>query len=284
VSLVMTVSIVTDSACDLSDDQVREFAIEVVPLSIRFGGDEFVDRIELTVEDFYRRMRESAALPETAAPSVGAFETAFRKALAAGADAVVCVNLSAGLSATMQSAQNAAKALEGELDVHVVDSQSVTTGLGSLVLEAARAARDGKTADEIVALVEALRSRTFVYGTLDTLENLKKGGRVGAAKALLGTMLSFKPLVAVRDGVVAEAGRARTRKKAMAWLAEQVLAHPHVEHLSVVHAQAADIDDFLALLAPGYDKDDIEVGLLGAVIGTHGGPGVIGVTFQTPAS
>ena len=125
----MPVRIVTDSACDLDDDQVGAYEIEIVPLSIRFGPEEFVDRQELSSEDFYRRMAQSPHFPETAAPSVGAFEAAFRRAKDAGADAVVCVNLSAGLSATMQSAQNAAKALEGEVDVRVVDSKSVTTGL-----------------------------------------------------------------------------------------------------------------------------------------------------------
>ena len=277
------VRIVTDSACDLTADEALELGVDVVPLTIRFGDEEFVDREQLSAEEFYRRMKGSPTLPATAAPSVGAFETVFRKAAADGADAVVCVNLSAGLSATMQSAQNAAKALAGELDVRVIDSKSVTTGLGNMALEAARGARGGMSVDEVVALVEDMRDRTYVFGTLDTLENLKKGGRIGAAKALLGTMLSFKPLIAVRDGVVAEAGRARTRRKALAWLAERVLEPERVQHLSVAHAQAGDIDDFVRLLAPKYAAEDVHVVLIGAVIGTHGGAGTIGVTFDLPA-
>jgi DegV family protein with EDD domain len=228
-------------------------------------------------------MSTSTALPETAAPSPGAFQEAFRKAGTGGAS-VVCVNLSAGLSATMQAAQNAATALAGEVDVRVVDSRSVTAGLGTQVLAAARAAGDGATADQVVALVEDMRDRTKVYGTLDTLENLKKGGRIGAAKALLGTMLSFKPLIEVKDGVVGEAGRARTRKKALGWVAEKLLEQPEVENLAVMHGQADDIDEFLALIAPRYSRGDLYVSTIGAVIGTHAGPGVVGVSFQVPRS
>jgi DegV family protein with EDD domain len=278
-----SVRIVTDSACDLPDDEARRLGIEIVPLSIRFGADEYTDRVELGVDEFYKRMATSAALPETAAPSPGAFQEAFRKAGAGGAS-VVCVNLSSGLSATMQAAQNAATAVAGEVDVRVVDSQSVTAGLGTQVLAAARAANDGATADQVVALVEDMRERTKVYGTLDTLENLKKGGRIGAAKALLGTMLSFKPLIEVKEGVVGEAGRARTRKKALGWVAEKLLEQPQVENLAVMHGQADDIGEFLALIEPRYSSDDMFVSTIGAVIGAHAGPGVVGVSFQVPRS
>ncbi len=279
----MTVHIVTDSACDLGDETVAAEAITVVPLSIRFGAEEFVDRVELSVDEFYRRMATSAALPETAAPSVGAFEQAFRAAATGGADQVVCINLSSKLSATMQSAQNAATAVAGDVEVRVIDSLSVTAGLGNQVLAASRTARAGASADEVVAVVEEVRGRTHVKGTLDTLENLKKGGRIGAAKALLGTMLSFKPLIEVKDGVVGEAGRARTRKKALAWLADQVLAHDKVENLVVLHGMANDVDEVLGLLAARYDRADIRVELIGAVIGAHAGPAVIGVAYELPA-
>ena len=168
----MAVRIVTDSSCDLTTEEADELGIEIVPLSIRFGSEEFTDRVDLTVDEFYKRLAESTALPETSAPAPGAFEEVFRRAVELGADAVVCINLSSELSATIQSAQNAARALEGVIDVRVIDSRSITSGLGSQVLAAAQAARDGKTADEIVALVEDLVERTHVIGALDTLENL----------------------------------------------------------------------------------------------------------------
>jgi DegV family protein with EDD domain len=279
----MTVRIVTDSSCDLTEEQAAAFDIEVVPLTIRFGDVELIDREELTVDEFYSRMASTPELPATAAPAPGAFEAAFRRGADAGADAVVCINLSAQLSATMQSAQTAAKAFDGTLEVHVVDSRSVTLGLGSMVLAAAKSARDGKTASTIVDEVESMAQRQRIWATLDTLDNLKKGGRIGGAKALVAGLLSIKPAIAVHGGVVEEAGKPRTRGKALRWLADKVLAEPAVENLHVVHGQAPDINEFLELLAPKYDRDSYTVGVIGPVIGTHGGPRVLGVTYQVPA-
>jgi fatty acid kinase fatty acid binding subunit len=278
----MAVRIVTDSSCDLTADEADQLEISIVPLTIRFGADEFTDRVDLSVGDFYRRLAESEQLPETAAPSPGAFETAFRAAADAGADAVVCINLSSDLSATLQSALTAAKAFEGTLDVRVVDSRSITLGLGSQVIAAAEAARDGRSADEIVEMVEDMASRTHVLGALDTLENLKKGGRIGGAQALLGNLLSIKPLIDVSTGRVEEAGKARTRKKALQWMASRLLEEPAVERLSIAHGEAPDLDEFLGLIASRYPRDELRIGVIGAVIGTHAGPRVMGVTWQRP--
>jgi DegV family protein with EDD domain len=272
------VRIVTDSSCDLTAEEADELGIEIVSLSIRFGDDEFVDRTELSATEFYERMATSEVLPETAAPAPGAFETVFQTLLADGADAIVCITLSAALSATLQSARTAAASIEGA-DITVVDSQSITAGLGTQVLRAAQAARDGRSAEEIVELVESLVPRTHVIGVLDTLDNLKKGGRIGGAQALLGSMLSIKPAIDISTGEVKEAGKPRTRKKALQWLADQVLTYDHVEDLAVMHGDAPDADDFLELLAGRYDRSDVRVGQIGAVIGAHGGPRVIGVCF-----
>ncbi len=266
------VRIVTDSSCDLTDEEVAAHGIEVVPLSIRFGTDEYEDRSELTVESFYEKLAASSVLPETAAPAPGKFEAAFRRQQAAGADAVVCINLSSELSATMQSAQNAAKAAEGSLDVRVVDSLSITSGLGTQVLLAARAGASGASADEVVALVADLVRRTHVFGALDTLDNLKKGGRIGNAQALLGSLLSIKPILDISTGKVEEAGKARTRKKALEVLRDKVAEAGAVEHLCVTHGFAPDLEAMLDLLAPLYPRDQIRVGSIGPVIGTHGGP------------
>src|SRR3954465_9950066 len=241
------VRIVTDSACDLDNDEAAALGIDIVPLSIRFGDEEFTDRVDLSVQEFYRRLAESAALPETSAPAPGAFEAAFRRAADAGADAVFCINLSSDLSATIQSAQNAARAVEGTVDVRVIDSHSITSGLGTQVLAAAQAARDGKSADEIGALVEALASRTHVLGCLDTLENLKKGGRIGGAQALLGDLLSIKPLLDISSGKVEEAGKARPREKGLRWLADSVLEREAVESLCVCHGGRARLDEVLEM-------------------------------------
>ena len=278
----MPVRIVTDSSCDLPEAQAAELGIEVVPLTVRFGADEFVDRTELTVDAFYAKMATSSDLPQTAAPAPGAFEAAFRQAADSGADAVVCINLSAQLSATMQSAQTAAKAFEGGTDVRVLDSRSVTLGLGSMVTWAAEAARDGADVETIVTGIESRARRNRIWATLDTLENLKKGGRIGGAKALAAGLLSIKPAIQLHEGVVEEAGKPRTRGKALQWLADRVLEEPAVEELCVVDGRAPDVDQFIALLAPKYAASDFTRGTIGPIIGAHGGPRIVGVTYRVP--
>ena len=279
------VRVVTDSACDLPNDLAVELDIDIVPLTIRFGDDEFVDRRDLSPKQFWARCATSPVLPETAAPSAGAFEEAFRAAKAAGAEGVVCINLSSKLSATYQAAQVAANALEGELPVRVVDSLSVTMGLGNIALTAARLAAAGKSIDDVAGAAEDLVRRTRVLGTLDTLENLKKGGRIGGAKAMLGSMLSLKPVIWVVDGLVEEESKQRTRSRALRYLVDKVAeqAKQGIEDLAVMHGDAPDLDEFLDLLDAHFPREDIVIGDIGAVIGTHAGPRVMGVAYHTTA-
>jgi DegV family protein with EDD domain len=278
----MAIRIVTDSSCDLTDEQAESLGIDIVPLKIRFGDEEFVDREELSTEDFYKKLQASDLLPETAAPAPGAFEAVFRRAADDGAEGVLCVNLSSELSATMQSAQAAAKSLAGDVDVRVVDSKSITAGLGNQVQVLAEQARAGASLDDLAALSDSLVRRARVFGALDTLEYLKKGGRIGGAQAMIGTMLSIKPCVDLSNGVVEEAGKQRTRKKSLQWLRSKVEEAGSIERLAVMHAAAPDIGDFLDLVDDLYPRDTINVGLIGAVIGTHGGPGTIGVCWLDP--
>lgn len=277
------VRLVTDSSCDLPQDVVDAHGIVVVPLTIRFGEEELTDREELDSEQFYAKMATFDGLPETAAPSPGAFEAAFRSLAAEGADAVVCVMISSDLSATMASAQNGARALEGEVDVRVVDSKSITAGLGTLVTMAAEVAEAGGTADEVVAVVEDNRSRTHVLGGLDTLENLKKGGRIGGAQAMLGTLLSVKPVVDISSGAVEEAGKVRTRKKQMLFLRDRLVEAGDVEKLVVCDGGAPDVEEFVEVIAEVVPRDRFTRSTIGPVIGTHGGPRMIGLTWLDPA-
>ena len=278
------VRIVSDSACDLSAEEAAALGIEIVPLSIRFGDDEFTDREDLSVAEFYSRMAVTDALPETSAPAPGAFEQVFRKLAGEGADAVVCINLSGDLSATIESARNAARSLEGEVDVRVIDSRTLTAGLGTIVLEAAKAARNGSSVDEVVALADDLVARTRVYAALDTLDNLKKGGRIGGAQHLLGQMLAIKPLLNITGGEVEEAGKQRTRKKSLVWLRDKLFEEPRVEKLAVFDGEAPDVAEFLELISSRYGPDDIRTGRIGAVIGTHGGPRVMGICYLVAPS
>jgi len=277
------VFIVSDSSSDLEQDDAALSNTEIVPLSIRFGDEEFTDRRDLSVEDFYKRMANSDELPQTACPSPGAFERAFRNAGEGGADAVVCLNISGALSNTFQSAQTAAAAYEGQMPVHVVDTKTVSSGLGTLVLEAAKSARAGADVESVLRRVRDLIPRTRVIAALNTLENLKKGGRIGGAKAMVGSILSIKPLIDLTGGEVHEAGRARTRKRAMEWLSERLRGAGAIEHLAVMHSGAPDLDEFLDLIAPDFPRESLRVGKMGAVIGAHGGAQMIGLSWIATA-
>ena len=254
------VKIVTDSSCDLPQDLVDQLGIEIVPLTVRFGDDEFVDRVELTTQEFWSRAAASDTLPETAAPSPGAFQQAYEQAAAGGHDEVVAIMLSSVLSATIQAADAGAKAVADTITVRVVDSLTVSMGLGILVLEAARAARDGASADQIVDAIEDRVGRTRVHAALDTLESLKKGGRIGAAASLLGSLLSIKPMIEVRDGAVEPTSKPRTRAKALAALVGIVTEAGSLENLAVMQANCSDVDAFVAKLREVYDGEIIVAG------------------------
>jgi DegV family protein with EDD domain len=275
----VTVRIVTDSACDLPDAVVAELGIDIVPLSIRFGDVELVDRIELSTAEFWARCAATPTLPETAAPAPGAFEEVYRRAADSGAAGVVVISLSGALSATMQSAELAARTVADTIPVRVVDSRSVSLGLGTIVVACAARAAEGAGIDEVAGLGADLASRTRVFGALDTLENLKKGGRIGNAKALLATALAIKPIIEVIDGKVEQGGKQRTRSKALAFLVDKVREYQgRMSGLSVLHADCSDVDEFVAMLRPLY-PDEIMIGEIGPVIGTHAGRGTIGVAF-----
>jgi DegV family protein with EDD domain len=276
-----TVGVVTDSSCDLPAELAEQWGIEIVPLTIRFGAEELTDREELSTSEFWARCAQSSELPSTAAPSPGRFEAAYRQLAERGADRVVAITLSGALSATMQSAELAARTVADDgIEVRVVDSRTVSLGLGTIALAAAERAAGGADLDGVEQLARELVGRTRVFGALDTLENLKKGGRIGNARALLATALSIKPIIEVADGVVEQHGKQRTRTKALAFLIDKVASYQgRIENLAVLHADASDIDKFVTMLQP-YAPEEIVVGQIGPVIGSHAGRGTIGVAFQ----
>jgi len=274
------VRVVTDSACDLPQSVADEFAIEIIPLTIRIDGHEYVDRRDLTPAEFWAKCAASPSLPETAAPSPGQFEQTYRALAADGATSVVTVSLSGALSATMQSAELAARSVSDIVPVTVINSRSVTLGLGAIVASCARMAAGGATHDDVVANAQSLAERTNVWGALDTLDNLKKGGRIGGAKALLASALAIKPIIEVRDGKVEQGGKQRTRSKALAFLVDKVAAVNGLDRLYVVHADCRDVDQFVEMLRPHVDGE-IVVGDMGPVVGSHAGRGTIGVAYFT---
>jgi len=279
----MTVRIVTDSSCDLPQAMADALGIRIVPLSVRFGDTEYIDRTTITATEFWSKCAASATLPETAAPSPGSFEETYRSLAAEGATAIVVVALSSDLSATMQSAELAARAVAPGIDVRILDSRNASMGLGLTVLACAELAKTGASVDEVVARAQSVIPRTRVFAALDTLDNLKKGGRIGGAKAMLATVMSIKPLISITNGLVEEAGKQRTRSKALAHLVD-ILRNQEVpiERLAVLNAQCADIDAFVAMVKEVY-TGEIIVGDIGAVIGTHAGQGTIGIVFLLSA-
>jgi len=279
----VAVAVVTDSACDLPPALVAERRITIVPLDVRFGPLSPGEVAGLSPEQFWRSPAWASALPQTSAPSPGAFRQAFLAAVDNGADGVICVTISSDLSATYQAALAGAGEVGDVVGVEVIDSRSATMGEGLLVLEAAERAGGGAPLAECAAAVRAAVERIAVFGTLDTLDNLRRGGRIGAAQALVGSLLSIKPVIEVRDGVVEPESRQRTRSRSLEYLVEKLKSAGPLERLAVVHADASDLDQLLERLAPCYPPAETIVSYIGPVIGAHTGKGTVGICLQRRA-
>lgn len=277
------VRVVTDSACDLSDELAARFGIVVVPLTIRFGDEELLDRRDVSPAEFWRRCKGSASLPETAAPPPGAFRTAFEDCASQGADGVVCLTLSAGVSATHHAALAGVEALGSTFPVEVIDTRSATMGQGLICIAAAELAAAGASLDAVAAHARELIGRTRVLGIVDTLDHLQRGGRIGGAAALVGSLLSIKPVIEVRDGVVEQESKQRTRGRAVDYLVAKVRADAPLERLAICDGAAPDIDAVVARLQDVELAHELVVTELGPVVGAHSGPGAIAICYQLPA-
>jgi DegV family protein with EDD domain len=273
------IRVVTDSACDVPEEIARRLNIDIVSLSIRFGDEEFTDRVDLSPEAFWAKCKASKTLPETAAPSPGAFQAAYERAIADSCDGVIVLTLSALLSATNQSAVLGAEAVTDKLPVRVVDTKAVSMAQGLLVIDVAEMAATGADLEQLVAHAESLVAKVGVVAMLDTLEHLIKGGRVGGARALLGQVLSIKPLLELKDGVVAEAGRQRTRSKALVAIAEVAKSHAPLKRLALVHGASSEVANLESLVKDVSTQNPIIVTDMGPVVGAHGGPGIIGLCW-----
>ena len=274
------VEVVTDSASDLPVDIAHSDNLAIVPLTIRFGAVELRDRAELSIDEFWERCESQDSPPETSAPAPGDFREAFLAAADRGADGVVCVTMSSSLSATYQSALTAAADLGDRIRVEVIDSRSVTMGEGLIVDRALRVAREGGSLDAVAGAVADLIPRVRVRGTLDTLDYLRRGGRIGNAQALLGSLLAIKPTLVLHEGRVEPGQRQRTRGRALRQLVDEGRSEGLVERVAVFHAHARDIEDFLSLVKETWPGLDVVLSELGPVIGTHAGPGAIGLCLQ----
>lgn len=281
----MNVAILTDSTSDLSPDQASGAGITVVPLYVRFGADEYRAGVDLPTEQFWETMlAPGAAHPTTAAPSPGDFRTAFEAAFAAGADAIVCPTIGHKLSATYQSATLAAEDLP-DREIHVIDTGSTSMSTGITALLAADLARTSLPAAQIADEIRRRLPDVDLYVAVDTLEYLRKGGRLSAAGAVVGSMLSVKPIITVRDGLVVNSDRQRSRAKARAAVVAAIAAGP-VERLAVLHTPTSSPDEvdafrttLLAAIPGGVEPDRVTTGLIGASTGPHLGPDLMGAAF-----
>lgn len=274
------VAIVTDSTSDLGADIAEQHGITVVPLNVHFGDDVYLDQVDITTDEFMRRMGESEKLPTTSQPSVGAFEMIFREH-ARSASEVVCPVLSSRLSGTYQSAQIAAQNVAGEIRVEVVDTLSASWGLGFQALRAADLADQGQDAATIAQTLRNETDRYHVVFFVETLEHLRRGGRIGKAAQLLGSLLQLRPLLRVDEGQVVPYERTRTRGKAIKALIDFAKEAAVAEELAVIYNTTPDEAEELAgALAPVTPDRNVRVSQLGPVIGTHLGPDVLGVVIK----
>ena len=272
----MTVRVVTDSTADLPQDMVAELGITVVPLHIHFGEETYEDAVTITKDEFYRRLTTGSILPKTSAPAAGTFTAAYER-LATESNEIISIHISSRLSATHTSALLGKEDVKSACNIAVVDSYSASIGLGLLAIRAARQARAGATLRAIAADIAAAVPRTKYFGVVDTLEYLHKGGRIGMATALLGSLLKVKPILGLRDGVAHPIERVRgDRQKAFDRLCEMVSSYGSISSLAVAHTTAEEeMERLVARLAQFFPSDRIVKSRCGATLGTYLGPNTL---------
>lgn len=277
----MKITLITDSTCDLHPKFLEEQGIKFAPLKVLFGEKEYVDKVDLTNPEFYGIMRSSKDLPTTSQVNPGEFYELFSKEIEAG-NIVLGIFLSSELSGTFNSAVVAKEMLENE-HIHLIDSRTVSFALGLMVIEIKKMIDDGASIDQILEKSKAMIERSQLYGMLDTLENLKKGGRLSAGKAVIGNMLNLKPIIEVKEGIVNVAEKARGSKKGLAWMLEQLeTAHPEkkIDEMAVAHANSPEkAAELIQLLKERFDIGSVHEIEIGSVVGTHAGEGAVGIAF-----
>jgi fatty acid kinase fatty acid binding subunit len=267
-------AVVTDSTADLPDEWRNRYGIEVVPLKVIFGSETFRDRVDITDEEFFRRLAASTKLPTTSAPSPGEFADVYRR-LAKDFEGCISIHLGAQLSATVEAARIGAQEVEG-FKVHVIDSQTVTMPIAFLC----KVAAESGTLEAAKAAVEERVPKCRVLALLDTLRYLEMGGRLSRAGAMIGTMLDLKPLLLVADREIKPVDRVRTRTRAITRMLEFFRRELPVEHIGVMHAQAPDEAEAMAVdLRKEMPGQEIVIGQIGCVLGTHTGPKALGLVY-----
>ena len=274
----MPVRIVTDSTSDIPPHLAQQLGISVVPLSVIFGEDVYKENVEISPDLFYDKLVKAKDLPTTSAPSVGDFLETYREALKE-TDEIVSIHLSSKLSATYSNACQAAAQLADEgARIDVIDSEAVSLGMMFMARSAAKAAASGATVEAIRKLVEGMIPRMHIHILLDTLEYVRRGGRIGRARAFIGTMMRVKPILSIRDGEVHPEERVRTRSHALDRMFQMATSYQNIDEIGVAYSTNAQEAEGMKLrLQEALNGIPVEVTRLGPVIGVHGGPGVLGI-------
>lgn len=281
---VSDIRIVTDSGADLDAELCAAEGIHVVPLTITFDQEEYQDGVDLTPNAFYGKLRESKTMPFTTQPSPAEFVRTYEQLRDQGATHIISIHLSSRLSGTVQSAALAAREVSG-VNIEVIDSLSASLGIGMLAMEAARRSRSGEAFEAIVEAVRAMIPRLKIYFVVDTLEYLAKNGRIGKAQALLGGILNVKPVLTLEDGVVSPVGKARGKNRAHSMVVErfkEAVGGQAVRGAIVHGAAPEDAQRLKELIEAACPGSQLSVHLLGPTIGTHAGPGTLGVVGIAP--
>ena len=274
----MAIKIVTDSTSDLPLEMARELSITVVPLSVHFGTQVFKDGVDITPDEFFQRLADAPELPRTSQPSVGEFANVYEE-VGQEADGIVSVHISSKMSGTFNAAVQAKAEGNVACPIEVIDTYQASMGLGMVAIAAARVADQGADMGEVSRVAREAAAKCHVFAALDTLEYLEKGGRIGKARALVGTLLRIRPMIIVRDGEAHELGKERTRAKAIGRLQRVTREFAPLGELCVLHSNTPEDAQILARdlgdLLP--DSKEPFIARFGPVLGTYVGPGALGI-------
>jgi DegV family protein with EDD domain len=271
------VRIVTDSTCDLTTELAEKLGITVVPLFVHFGGETYRDKIDLTTEDFYLKLAEGKTLPTTSAPSPLNFTEVYKK-LAKETDEILTITISSKLSATYQVAIKGREQYKGNCRVEIIDSLTAIAGLGLIVIAAAKAAQAGCSLEDVIDVTRSSMRRVDFRIAFDTLEYLKRGGRIGTAQAFLGSALKVNPILTIKDGIAEGVARMRSRAKAVDYLYDFALSFDHIEEMAVEDANTPEeVESLIERLNFKFPREQIHRLKISPVIGTNVGPHVIGL-------
>jgi DegV family protein with EDD domain len=273
----MTVRIVTDSTSDLTPEITGELGITVVPLHVCIGSDTYLDGVDLTTHEFYRRLAGNKVLPTTSAPSPQSFIDVFDR-LSNKTDEILAITISSKLSATYESAMEGKRRWKGNVRLEIIDSYSAIMGLGLITIAAAKAARAGCSLDEVIEITRDNMKRVDFRMVFDTLEYLRRGGRIGTAQVFLGSMLKINPVITLKNGATEAVTKFRSRAKAMEYLVKFATSFPDIQEIAIEDATTPDdVEALISRLSPALSGKQIHKMKVSPVIGTHVGPHVLGV-------